>query len=451
MAVLSNKYRAYPEYKDSGIEFLQSVPFEWNVTALKHTFLLNPSKNNLDSNLLDKVCSFVPMEKLKLNSLVLDEEKIVRDVFAGYTYFQDHDILMAKVTPCFENKNISVAENLTNGIGFGSSEIYVIRANEAFDNRYLYYRLQEDIFMQAAISNMTGAGGLKRVPSEFINDYRVAIPEKWEQTKIAQFLDHETTKIDQLIEKQQKLIKLLEEKRQAVISHAVTKGLDPNVEMKDSGVEWLGEVPRHWRVSKLKYLVEQVVDGAHFTPTYVNEGIPFLRVTDIHKEKINLDEVKRIPRQEHQELIKRCRPQKGDVLLSKNGTIGVPKLIDWDWDFSIFVSLCLIKIKKGILDSKFLVPFLKSRALQEQIFGLIKQSTVINLHLDKIENFWVCIPSLAEQKLIACFLAEQENSFDVLINKARQQIELMQERRTALISAAVTGKIDVRDWEMPES
>ncbi|MEG2568420.1 MAG: restriction endonuclease subunit S, partial [Acinetobacter sp.] len=259
---------------------------------------------------------------------------------------------------------------------------------------------------------------------------------------------HETAKIDNLIEKQQQLIELLKEKRQAVISHAVTKGLNPDVPMKDSGVEWLGEVPEHWVPSRLKYHTRQIVDGAHFTPTYTEIGIPFLRVTDIQDESINFDNIKFIPEHEHKELIKRCKPESGDLLLSKNGTIGVPKLITWNWEFSIFVSLCLIKFKET-LTPEYSEYFFKSHEIKEQISGLVKQSTVINLHLDKIQNFWFCIPSLEEQWKIVNFLNEQTKTLDGLVESAEVAIQLMQERRTALISAAVTGKIDVRGWVAP--
>lgn len=270
-----------------------------------------------------------------------------------------------------------------------------------------------------------------------------------EQEKIASFLDYETAKIDILIEKQQRLIELLTEKRQAVISDAVTKGLNPDVPMKDSGVEWLGEVPEHWISAKLKYYTNQIVDGAHFTPTYTDSGVPFLRVSDIHGSTIDKSNIKYIPLREHKVLIKRCNPEKGDLLLSKNGTIGVPKVVDWDWDFSIFVSLCLIKFKPKLLSS-YAEYFFKSYEIKEQINGLIKQSTVINLHLDKIQNFWFSIPPISEQLEIIDYLNAQITKFDSLIDKAQTVIQLMQERRTALISAAVTGKIDVRDWVKPE-
>ena len=222
------KYKAYPEYKDSGVEWLGELPAHWTTLAIKHVAQLNPSKSCISIEKMKGMCSFIPMEKLKFNSLCLDEIKDVTDVYNGYTYFENEDILMAKVTPCFENKNMVVAHDLNNGIGFGSSEIYVLRCNDIINNDFLFYRLQEDNFMSIAEGAMTGAGGLKRVPSEILNNFKFGLPSKKEQSIIVDFLKHETAKIDNLIEKQQQLIELLKEKRQAVISHAVTKGLNPD-------------------------------------------------------------------------------------------------------------------------------------------------------------------------------------------------------------------------------
>lgn len=206
---------------------------------------------------------------------------------------------------------------------------------------------------------------------------------------------------------------------------------------KDSGIPWLGEVPEHWEVKRLKFLTNKIVDGAHFTPTYVNEGVPFLRVTDIQEKNIDMEKIKYIPLEEHQELIKRCNPQKGDLLLSKNGTIGISKKIDWNWEFSIFVSLCLIKFN-SLISSNYAKYFFDSNSLQEQIFGLIKKNTVINLHLDKIENFWFVLPSLKEQTAIAHYLDTKLGEIDALIDKQQTLLEKLAEQRTAVITQAVT-------------
>lgn len=208
---------------------------------------------------------------------------------------------------------------------------------------------------------------------------------------------------------------------------------------KDSGIEWLGELPFHWGVSKLKFHTEKIIDGAHFTPTYIDsdDGVPFLRVTDIHNSSIDLDEVKKIPMSEHLELIKRCYPKKGDLLLSKNGTIGLMKIIDWDWEFSIFVSLCLIKFTKS-LKNNFFYYFFQSDIVEKQIFESSQKTSVTNLHLEKIKELVLSIPPIEEQTTIAKYLDQKTTQIDDLISKKERLIELLQEERTAMINQAVT-------------
>ncbi|MDJ0532647.1 MAG: restriction endonuclease subunit S [Xenococcaceae cyanobacterium MO_207.B15] len=214
---------------------------------------------------------------------------------------------------------------------------------------------------------------------------------------------------------------------------------------KDSGVEWLGDIPEHWEAVRLKHITNLIIDGAHFTPTYVNEGVPFLRVTDIVQAKnksINLDNIKFIPEEEHKTLSLRCNPEKGDLLYSKNGTIGVPRIIDWDFEFSIFVSLCLIKIIKQKVNVDFLQYSLLGKLTETQINIGAKSNTVTNLHLDKIKEFWATLPPLEEQKAIARFLDYKTNQIDALIAKKEALLEKLDEKRTALISHAVTKGLD---------
>lgn len=211
--------------KDSGVEWLDKVPSHWQKTSIKHTTKLNPVKKALEFSLYQK-CSFIPMEKLKLGRITLDEIKVVKEVYHAYTYFENDDILIAKVTPCFENKNFAIAKNLVNGLGFGSTEIYVLRCNNSISNEFIFYRLQESNFLTIAERAMTGAGGLKRVPSEVVSSFKYFLPSLIEQKEIVSFLNSETKKIDTLIQKQLQQIELLKERRTALISAAVTGKID---------------------------------------------------------------------------------------------------------------------------------------------------------------------------------------------------------------------------------
>lgn len=207
--------------KDSGVEWIGQVPEHWDVKKLKYLAKLSPSKSEITCN-HEESCSFIPMEKLKLNTLILDEIKQIKNVYSAYTYFRDEDLLIAKVTPCFENKNFAIAKNLVNSIGFGSSEIYVLRAYNNLFNKFLFYRLQEQNFMEIAISKMSGTGGLKRVPSEFINNFQLALPPLCEQQKIADYLDTQTAKIGQAIALKTAHIEKLKEYKSVLINDVVT-------------------------------------------------------------------------------------------------------------------------------------------------------------------------------------------------------------------------------------
>jgi type I restriction enzyme S subunit len=189
---------------------------------------------------------------------------------------------------------------------------------------------------------------------------------------------------------------------------------------------------------------KQIVDGTHFTPNYIDTGIPFLRVTDIHTSEIDLGTVRCISEKEHIGLNKRCNPERGDVLLSKNGTIGITRVVDWDYPFSIFVSLCLIKPRHKLLDPYFFSYFFKSSIVDEQIFMSSKQTSVTNLHLDKIRELIVIVPPLPEQQAITKHLDLKTAEINAAIERTQREIELIEEYRTTLIAHAVTGKIDVR-------
>lgn len=211
--------------KDSGVEWLGSIPKHWLCTKIKYVAILTPKKSSVNFK-INNECTFIPMEKLKRNSLVTDESKLIRDVISGYTYFEDDDLLLAKVTPCFENKNIAVARGLVNSIGFGSTEIYVLRPTEKIRVNYLLYRLQEDNFIRAATGAMTGAGGLKRVPSDFLLNYPIAIPPKSEMDAIVDYLNAQEVHYDLMERNAKQAVQLLKERRTALISAAVTGKID---------------------------------------------------------------------------------------------------------------------------------------------------------------------------------------------------------------------------------
>ncbi len=207
----------------------------------------------------------------------------------------------------------------------------------------------------------------------------------------------------------------------------------------------IGLIPAYWRLEKLKNVTSVIIDGTHFTPTYLSYGIPFLRVTDIHGT-VFTSEFKYISSKEHQSLIKRCKPEKGDLLLSKNGTIGIPKVVDWDWDFSIFVSLALIRPKKLFLNVNFLYQFFKSSFLDLQLSQRAKQGTVVNLHLEEIRELLIPLPKIEEQQKIATALSNT----DALISELEKLIEKKQAIKNATMQQLLTGKTRLPEFALRE-
>lgn len=211
----------------------------------------------------------------------------------------------------------------------------------------------------------------------------------------------------------------------------------------------IGMIPITWEIAKLSSLAEKITDGTHKTPTYTNEGIPFLRVTDIHNPTIDWNNVKYISKEEHIELTKRCKPEKGDILYSKNGTIGIPKIIDWDREFSVFVSLCLIKIKKegSKICPKYLEQFLKSSNCMEQIRLRAKQGTVTNLHLEEIREFDIPLPNVKEQQRIVDILSITDDQ----IEQIESLIEKTKDLKNGLMQRLLTkgiGHIEFKETEV---
>ena len=217
------------EMKPSGLEWIAEVPKNWEVLKIKHVSSSNPSKNNPRTRCLkDDPVVFLPMERVHTDGTIDQALKLpYSQLKTGYTYFEENDVLVAKVTPCFENGKIVLIRNLATPVGFGSTEFIVIRPNvKKVFPLFLYYLLYNYPLRSIGKHFMTSAVGLKRVPKEFVENFRISMPSYQEQVQIADFLDHKTKQIDELISNEEQTIKLLKEYRQSLISEAVTGKID---------------------------------------------------------------------------------------------------------------------------------------------------------------------------------------------------------------------------------
>ncbi|MGB3519773.1 MAG: restriction endonuclease subunit S, partial [Elainellaceae cyanobacterium] len=325
--------------------------------------------------------------------------------------------------------------------------------SETISNEFLYYRLQESNFMGFCVSSMTGVAGLQRVPSDIINNYSVALPKKTEQNQIAQFLDHETARIDALIDEQQRLIELLKEKRQSVISHAVTKGLDPTAPMKDSGIEWLGKMPSHWEIGSLRWYAK-IQGGIAKGKDYENREtitLPYLRVANVQSGFVDLTEVKDISVLPSE--VERYSLRAGDVLMNEGGDNDkLGRGTVWKGQ----ISPCLhqnhvFAIRTNhLLHAEWLTTFTQSEQARTYFYLNSKQSTnLASISASNVMSLSLPLPPLPEQRHILEFLKTDRTKHEELIDVATSTVSLLKERRSALISAAVTGKIDVRGWQPP--
>lgn len=308
---------------------------------------------------------------------------------------------------------------------------------------YLYYVLPKYLIENAS-TNIYGARILNQ---ELICNANLIVPTFDEATNIANFLDHETAKIDALIEKQQRLIELLKEKRQAVISHAVTKGLNPNAPMKDSGVEWLGEVPAHWFVAGFKKYLSSSVDYRGKTPDKTESGVFLVTARNIKNGKINYELAQEyIAESDYSTVMSRGKPKIGDLLFTTEAPLGEVAAVDRE-DIALAQRIIKFDFEPEILSNRYMKYFIMSDQFQQSLMMFASGSTALGIKAERLVYLRTLAPPLDEQEAIVDHIESVSMAVDVLIEKAITAIGLMQERRTALISAAVTGKIDVRDWQ----
>lgn len=443
MPTLTAKYKPYPAYKPSGIEWLGEIPKHWEIKRLKYVASLNPKA--AEGRKLEAVTevSFVPMESVgEYGGLDLSLTKELADVGDGYTYFADGDVLVAKITPCFENGKGSLAEGLVNGVAFGTIELHVLRCGSELDRGFAFHLTLTHAFRKLGEAEMYGAGGQKRVPESFVTNLTHPIPPLPEQRAIAAFLDRETAKIDALVSKKERLVELLREKRTAFISHSVTKGLDPDAPMRVSGVEWLGEIPAHWEVRRLK-TIAAIRYGLGQPPKESPAGLPLVRATNVNRGHITeadmlyVDPVD-VPARRSAFL------STGEIIVVRSGAYTadsaiIPEKYDGavaGYDMVVTVG----KAKPEFIAIALLCPYVRDA----QLVVASARSAQPHLNAEELGDALILLPPGVQQLVIAKFVDRETAKIDALVVKVEEAIARLKEFRIALISAAVTGQIDVR-------
>ncbi|EHA1082303.1 restriction endonuclease subunit S [Photobacterium damselae] len=451
---LSGKYRAYPEYKDSGVEWLGDIPLNWSVCRLKQ-MLSSPMSygaNEAAERAITSEPRYIRITDMNNDgSLKNDTFRSLPWDVANQYLLKDLDILLAR-SGATVGKSFIYRKDFGNCCYAG----YLIKAScdsAKLNPEYAFWFFQSAQYWQYISSSQIQAT-IQNVSAEKYGEMYLPLPSSInEQNQIAAFLDHETAKIDTLIEKQQKLIELLKEKRQAVISHAVTKGLNPDAPMKDSGVEWLGEVPEHWEVSRLGFHATKIGSGK--TPKggaeiYQDSGVLFLRSQNVYDDGLRIAKSESVYINEsiHHEMAG-TSVLDGDVLLNiTGGSIGRSCLVPTNFpDANVNQHVCILRFPTSIRE--FISFVMKSNSIKEQIDAFQTGGNREGLNFEQIAKLKFTLPPLNEVNSIIEYIKSITITFNTLEEQAQQAIKLMQERRTALISAAVTGKIDVRNWVAP--
>ena len=426
------------------MEWLGEIPEGWELWKIAHAYLeigsgTTPITDN--QNFFEGEIPWITTSELRENIILETKRYLTTEAINTYTTLKKYpvgSIAIAMYGATIGRVGIFGIESTTN------QACCVMPYSKVIFNKYLFYWL---LAFKEEIIQLSSGGGQPNINQEKVSSLKVSCPTFFEQQTIAQFLDYETAKIDALIAKQEQLIALLKEKRQAVISHAVTKGLNPDAPMKDSGVEWLGQVPEHWEIWKLSHAYSTIGSGT--TPPTVDQDlydgdIPWVTTGEL-RENIIFDTSKKVSEATILNYPTLRKYPVGSVLIAMYGaTIG--RLGILGVEATTNQACCVLPFSKVIINK---YTFYWLLAFKEEIIGLSSGGGQPNINQEKISNLRVSAPDIVEQKRIVEYLETIESKMEELIKKSLSSIQLLQERKTALISAAVTGKIDVRDWQPP--
>lgn len=435
-------FTTYPAYNDSGVEWLAKIPEQWQTIPFKYVADFVNGMAFKPEQWRESGIPIIRIENLNNGESFNCYEGQVDSRY----HVNTGDLLFG----WSGNRGTSFGPFLWQGKGLHYLNQHIFRiADFKCDKKWLYWTLRA--VTKAIEDQAHGIIGMVHVTKGKLGAIKIPSIPRYEQTQIARFLDHETARIDALIEEQQSLIELLKEKRRAVISHAVTKGLDPSIPMKESGVEWLGKVPAHWEVKQLKHLVDpntSITYGIVQAGPEFEGGIPYIRTSDMSGEELPASGYP-LTSPDIDESYARSRVRPGDIVMSIRASVG--KCLPVPDELKIAnLTQGTAKISAGKhITRNFLLAFLNAEASQNYFDLMAKGATFKEITLDALRRTPVLLPPANEQNNIDLFVARHAGLLDEIGKQAVEGISLLKERRCALISAAVTGKIDVRGWQPP--
>lgn len=441
-----SELRRYPDYKDSGVPWLGDIPSHWEAMSLKFSLSMpiTDGPHETPEILLEGI-PFISAEAVKKDKLDFNKKR-------GYISESDHEKYSKKYHPqrgdVYMVKSGATTGNVarveTDEVFNIWSPLAVMRPNiELISTDYLFYILKSTYF-NISVQLKWNMGTQQNIGMGVLSNIKIIIPDIDEQQAIVNFLDDKLDHIDTLISKQQQLIEKLAEQRSAVITHAVTKGLDPDVSMKDSGVEWLGEIPEHWKVTKLKYYFD-VQLGKMLQPNSTSSDdfeVNYLKAMHVQWDNVKVIDLPQMWCNERE--LEKYEVYNGDLLICEGGEVGRSALIR-DLEGTTIIQNALHRLRStNSGDVRYLDYLIRHIADSEWFSILCNKATIAHLTGDKLANTFITLPPLTEQIKIINYLDSQTQKIDEMSESNKSIITKLQEYRAALITQAVTGKIDVR-------
>jgi type I restriction enzyme S subunit len=435
----------YAKYKDSGVEWLGDIPSDWAVEKFRHLF--GESSEKIEGAVVGPMLSVSGYRGIEIKEYDDDNRRRLEDDLQGYRIVRMGQLVVNTMWLNYAGLGVSEFE------GHVSPAYRSYEINKELDKRFVHHLMRSSVYVQGYTRLLTGIRpNSLQMSRDDLMEFPILKPPRGEQAGLATFLDRESNKVDALVAEQQRLIELLKEKRQAVISHAVTKGLDPEAPTKPSGTEWLGEVPAHWEMTKIKYLSDSIEQGwspqceGYPTETETEWGV--LKVGCVNGGKFNPSENKLLPPE--LEPVPELAISNGDLLISRANTrelVGSAALAEHDYRHLMLCDkLYRVRISPDRCSAKFVCFYLASTAVRGQIEleATGASPSMVNIGQAAIMELIIAVPPLNEQWEIIASIGCELAQLDALSLEAQRAIDLLQERRAALISAVISGKIDVR-------
>ena len=433
--------------KDCGVEWIGEIPSDWTICKILYVLKMPLTDGpHTTPEMFDDGVPFVSAEAVSCGNGRIDFDHI-----RGYISEEFYQECCKKYIPQINDIYMIKSGATTGKVAIVDTDrkftiwspLAVFRSNEKkVKSKYMFYYLQSSGF-QKQVELSWSFGTQQNIGMRALERLSISVPPLAEQKKIADFLDEKCGEIDSIKADVQRQIELLNDYKKSVITEAVTKGLNPKAKLKDSSIEWVGKIPEHWEVKKLKYLCSTITDGSHFSPETTQEGKPYITVSDVYDDTIHYENAAKISEQDFTLLVKNgCRPPKGAVLLAKDGTVGRSAIVV-DNDYVVLSSLGILVPEIHNATSSFLKYLLDSKFLQEQMKLAMAGSALRRITISKICKLTGIIPPLSEQKEIADYLDEKCSEIDAVIADKQKQLETLDEYKKSLIFEYVTGKKEV--------